>query len=124
MSVVPIRRPVKPRPRLEQKATRMYAIAFDLDTRTAEALLGANWRGCYEQIGRVLNDHGFHGQQGSVYFGQPGSNPVLCVKAVQAIERRYPWFPRVIRDLRMLRIEEENDLLPALSGELPLAANE
>jgi virulence-associated protein VapD len=118
MSVTPIRRTPPPRQRIEQKASRMYAIAFDLNCEIAERLLGPNWRGCYQQIGRVLNEFGFQGQQGSLYFGQPGSSPVTCVTAIQEVDRRYPWFGRTVKDLRMLRIEEENDLMPALSTRL------
>jgi virulence-associated protein VapD len=100
---------------------RVYAIAFDLHAQTAEKLCGANWRGtCYDQIERVLGQHGFYRQQGSLYFGNEDSNPVTCVTAVQAIDNRYAWFSRAVRDLRMLRIDENNDLLPALSNELRL----
>jgi virulence-associated protein VapD len=40
--------------------------------------------------------------------------------AVQDADRRYAWFGRVTRDLRMLRVDEDNDLLPALSNRLRL----
>lgn len=106
----------------------MYAIAFDLHAHTAEKLCGPNWRGiCYDKIERVLGHHGFHRQQGSVYFGDEETNPVTCVTAVQALDNQYAWFGRTVRDLRMLRIDENNDLLPALSSRLPFdapAANE
>ena len=120
MSVTPIRRPKEPRYRIEAKPTRMYAIAFDLDTKIAESLCGSNWRNCYAQIERILNSHGFQGVQGSVYFGEPGSSPVTCMTAVQEIDRKYAWFGRAVRDLRMMRIEEENDLMPVLDKRLRL----
>ena len=96
----------------------MYAIAFDLDTTAAEAVCGSNWRGCYEKIGAVLAEHGFGRLQGSVYFGDEASDAVRCVVAVQDLDRRYAWFGRIVRDLRMLRVDENNDLLPALNTEL------
>jgi virulence-associated protein VapD len=96
----------------------VYAIAFDLNTTAAEAACGPGWRSCYEKIAAVLAEHGFGRQQGSVYFGDESSDAVHCVMAVQALDRRYSWFGRVVRDLRMLRVDEDNDLLPALNSEL------
>jgi virulence-associated protein VapD len=97
----------------------VYAIAFDLDSKVAESLCGAGWRGtCYDKIERVLGEHGFQRMQGSLYFGTEASNAVTCVTAVQDLDGRCHWFGRAVRDLRMLRIDEDNDLLPALSNRL------
>jgi virulence-associated protein VapD len=75
----------------------------------------------YDDICRELAAHRFQRQQGSVYFGGPGTNPGACVLVVQAVAKRYPWFRHVVSDIRMLRIEENNDLMPAVGqGELPL----
>jgi hypothetical protein len=43
--------------------------------------------------------------------------------AVQAIRRQHPWFAKVLTDIRMLRIEEHNDLMPAI-GERDLFAGQ
>ena len=121
MSVVmmrPPRRPQARKPAIRNK--RVYAIAFDLNTKMAEQLCGDGWRNCYAQIGVVLAEYGFARQQGSVYFGDENSDAVKCVMAVQEIDRRHAWFGRVVQDLRMLRVDEDNDLLPALSSELRL----
>lgn len=121
MSVVMLRPAKKPRARQQViRNKRVYAIAFDLNTKTAEQLCGDGWRNCYAQIGIVLAEFGFARQQGSVYFGDENSDAVKCVMAVQEIDRRYSWFSRVVQDLRMLRVDEDNDLLPALSNELRL----
>jgi virulence-associated protein VapD len=98
----------------------VYAISFDLDTAAAEKLCGNGWRGCYEKIATVFAEFGFSRVQGSVYFGDENSDAVRCVMAVQEADRRYAWFGRVTRDLRMLRVDEDNDLLPALSNRLRL----
>ena len=98
----------------------MYAIAFDLDTNALEnAYSTPNWRNAYDDIAKELRQHGFERQQGSVYFGTRGMTPVHCVLAAQALAKRYSWFVRSVRDLRMLRIEESNDLMPAI-GQLAL----
>jgi len=107
-------------PHRPQRKQRVYAIAFDLNTTTAEAVCGPNWRNCYAQIANVLADYGFSRKQGSVYFGDETSDAVRCVLAVQDLDRRYAWFGRVVTDLRMLRVDEDNDLLPVLSNELRL----
>lgn len=111
----------KPNQQRPQRKQRVYAIAFDLNTTTAESICGPNWRNCYAQIATVLDQHGFTRRQGSVYFGDENSDAVRCVMAVQDLDRRYAWFARVVTDLRMLRVDEDNDLLPALSGELRLS---
>ena len=117
MSVIPLRANGKPRWGLRRNR-RVYAIAFDLDCKIAEKLCGEGWKGCYEKIGRVLAEHGFTSQQGSLYFGTPDSDAVTCMLAVQDLDRRFHWFGRSVRDIRMLRVDEMNDLRPVLSNEL------
>lgn len=118
--------PTFPRPRLNkptarpQRKQRVYAIAFDLDTVRARSIFGEGNTHYYAQIASVLAEFGFARKQGSVYFGDETSDAVRCVMAVQALDRRYEWFGRVVTDLRMLRVDEDNDLLPALSNELRL----
>lgn len=99
---------------------RMYAIAFDLDTSALERFYSnPNWRNAYKDIACELKHHGFERQQGSVYFGKRGVDAVRCTLATQAVSKRFPWFAKVVRDIRMLRIEEHNDLMPAI-GQLDL----
>jgi virulence-associated protein VapD len=95
---------------------RMFAIAFDLDTETLSQTYGsASHNNAYADIRRFLQDKGFDWQQGSVYFGNPSRiDAVRCVLAVQELSRAYPWFAASVRDIRMLRIEDNNDLKPAL----------
>jgi virulence-associated protein VapD len=93
----------------------MYAITFDLDTQTLEASYGnSSWRNAYTDIRNALTDHGFDWQQGSVYFGGDSVDAVTCVLAVQDLTSRFAWFSPSVRDIRMLRIEENNDLMPAI----------
>lgn len=105
-------------------AGRMYAIAFDLDTALLERHYpGSHGKSAYDDICRELKLHGFERQQGSVYFGRRGTDSVHCVLATQALSLRFPWFAKVVRDIRMLRIEEHNDLMPAIGQmKLPLAS--
>ncbi len=93
----------------------MYAITFDMDTtRMEELYAGTSWRNEYTEIGNVLREHGFDWRQGSVCFGDDSVNAVTCVLAIQDVSRRLDWFGPSVRDVRMLRTEEFNDLGPSV----------
>jgi virulence-associated protein VapD len=108
-------------PSMPLGTVRMYAIAFDLDTDALQRSYGASsWRNAYAEIRRILDDEGFAWQQGSVNFGRPDRvDAVGCVLAVQRLTRELPWFAASARDVRMLRIEENNDLRPAIESTRP-----
>lgn len=95
---------------------RMYAIAFDLDIDSLKQHYGDPYNNAYAEIKRILQRHGFSWQQGSVYFGSERINAVTCVLAAQDLSARLPWFAASVRDIRMMRIEELNDLMPAVQG--------
>lgn len=101
--------------RLPTGRVRVYAIAFDLDTNQLQLVYpNASYTNAYGDIRRVLEPLGFTWQQGSVYFGGADMNAVKCVLAAQSVSLAYPWFKSCVRAIRMLRIEELNDLSPAL----------
>lgn len=95
----------------------MYAIAFDLDQDTLSKTYGvATYTNAYNDIKKILEIHGFNRQQGSVYFGDAVKvDAVRCVLAVQDLTRKYDWFAPSVTDIRMLRIEDNNDLKPAIN---------
>jgi virulence-associated protein VapD len=92
----------------------VYAIAFDMDIDQLRANYGDPYNNAYLEIRRVLQRHGFTWQQGSVYFGGPNVSAVTCVLAAQDLAQSLAWFAASVRDIRMLRIEELNDLMPAV----------
>lgn len=93
----------------------MYAIAFDLKVADLEQnYTGNSYNNAYGDIKKFLQSKGFDRQQGSVYFGNANIDAVKCVMAVNALSQQFPWFKQCITDIRMLRIEENNDLTPAL----------
>jgi virulence-associated protein VapD len=99
----------------QSEGERMYAIAFDMDTDTLQkSYHTTSYQNAYTDIRRVLEKYGFTWQQGSVYFGGDSINAVTCVLAVMDLTRTYSWFSASIRDIRMMRIEEQNDLMPAV----------
>ena len=66
----------------------MYAVVFDLDTNClGECYDGNSYHGAYKLIRDFLTENGFSHTQG---------------------------FSTCSRDVRMLRIEDNNDLLPAI----------
>jgi virulence-associated protein VapD len=104
-------------PVLPTGKSTMYAIAFDLDTDTLRKTYGSDsYNNAYGDIKKVLtNKHNFNWQQGSVYFGDPAKvNAVSCVLAIMDVSRTFAWFAPSVRDIRMLRIEEQNDLMGAV----------
>lgn len=94
----------------------MYAITFDLDTEVLKQTYpNDSITNAYGDIRKFLNDAGFDWQQGSVYFGNSTMNAVKCVVATQKLSEKYSWFSASVKDIRMLRIEELNDLKDALT---------
>lgn len=99
----------------------MYAISFDLDTDTLrKSYHNPSWQNAYNDIAKFLRAQGFDRQQGSVYFGDETIDSVRCQTAVQRLTLEYDWFAPAVTDIRMLRIEDNNDLTPAI--ELALMA--
>ena len=93
----------------------MYAIVFDFDTEMLEQLCpNQSWRNAYTDVRSYLTARGFVWKQGSTYFGDETVDAVRCVRAVQRLSAKFPWFKPALRDIRMLRIEENNDLKIAL----------
>jgi virulence-associated protein VapD len=95
---------------------RMYAIAFGLVVEDLRRHYNAtNPNAAYFEVRAILEEEGFAWQQGSVYFGDPERvNMVKCMLATRRLGRDLPWFSKCVRDIRMLRVEEGNDLMPVL----------
>jgi len=94
----------------------MYAVTFDIDTNClSDNYHNQSSTNAYGDIRKFMEANGFIWQQGSVYFGNPSTiNAVTCVTTVQRLAKQFPWFTVCVKDVRMLRIEENNDLMPAI----------
>lgn len=94
----------------------MYAIVFDLDQdMLGKTYHAPSYTNAYGDIKKTLEAHGFNRQQGSVYFGDVSKvDAVTCVLAVMDLAKQNPWFAPSVSDIRMLRIEDNNDLMPAV----------
>ncbi len=100
----------------------VYAIAFDMDIEQLRLHFGDPYNNAYLEIRRVLEGHGFQWQQGSVYFGGPAVTAASVMVAVIDLTTRLSWFAASVRDIRMLRIEELNDLMPVVQRVAGMAA--
>lgn len=92
----------------------VYAITFDMDIEQLRIHDGEPYNNAYLEIRRIIESHGFAWQQGSVSFGGPAVNSQTCSLVAIDLAQRLPWFAASVRDIRMLRIEEFNDLLPVV----------
>ncbi|QDU22273.1 virulence factor [Urbifossiella limnaea] len=92
----------------------VYAIAFAMDVELLRTHYGDPYNNAYLEIRRVLERHGFQWQQGSVYFGSPTVTAATVMVAVIDLTTTLPWLASAVRDIRMLRIEELNDLMPVV----------
>jgi virulence-associated protein VapD len=87
---------------IEQRS--IYAITFDLD----DALRG--------EAQRILFEEGFTLQNGFLFVGDPKRIDVVhCILAARRLPREIPGFAEAVRNFRMFRIEEVNDLAPLLT---------
>lgn len=102
----------------------MYAIAFDMDIEQLRLHYGDPYNNAYLEIRRVLEGHQFQWQQGSVYFGNASVTASTVMLAVIDLSTKLPWFAASVRDIRMLRIEEMNDLMPVVERVADLARGE
>jgi virulence-associated protein VapD len=86
-----------------------YALAIDLDAERRQADSNAD-----RDLQRVLHQHGFTRHQGDVHYGGESVTAVTCVLAAQDLARSLPWFAASARQVRMLRVGESDDLMPAV----------
>jgi len=98
-----------------EKVTSMYAIAFEFDDAAlglrTEAIASAK-----EQVCNVLEEFGFEYLAGNLYLGKDQVTSITCVLAVQTIAARIPSLRKSFRQLKMLRIDEQCDLIDALAN--------
>jgi uncharacterized protein (DUF433 family)/virulence-associated protein VapD len=92
-----------------------YGVTFDLDADTLQTLYpGELKEHAYLDARRFLEANGFKQKHGSLFIGTEAIDAVGCVVAVQRLAEAFDWFRAAVRDIRMLRIEDDIDLKPAL----------
>ena len=78
-----------------------------------ETYAAESWRNTHSGIRRVVEQHGFERQRGSVCLGDETVASVSCVVAAMEPAGKYDRFEPSVRDIRMLRSEEDSDFMPA-----------
>jgi len=95
----------------------MYAITFNIDTNCRKDLhINDSLTDTYDCIRKFMEVNNFSWQQENVYYGNNKVDTVSCVLTIQSLAKRYPWFTACVKDIRMLRIEENTNLMPALES--------
>lgn len=97
----------------------MYAIIFDINTDFYLSL-NDSISEAYADIRKFMESNDFTWQQEGVYFGTDKIDAVKCVLVIQDLSRVCPWFPMYVNRIRMLRIEENSDLQPAIPFHLEI----
>ncbi|STO99012.1 virulence factor [Haemophilus paraphrohaemolyticus] len=93
----------------------MYAIIFNSILLCLEQLYPSkHWHNAYDDIQKILEPLGFNIYQQNIYFGNADITPVQCVLATQKLASNLSWFTSSVSEMKMLRIEENADLIPAL----------
>jgi virulence-associated protein VapD len=90
-------------------SAQSYALAIDLDAEQLRANATVD-----QDLRRVLQQHGFTRHQGGVHYGGASVTAVTCVLAAQDLARSLTWFATSARQVRMLRVGESDDLMPAV----------
>jgi len=92
----------------------MYAVTFDIDTNYLNSEYhNQSTNNPYKDIRVFMESNNFKWQQGSVYFGNEKINAVSCVLTIQELSKKYSWFTVCVKDVRMLKIQENDSLMPA-----------
>lgn len=94
----------------------MFAIAFDLHSDILrEVYHNRSWRNAWKDVRRFLWRRGFTWQQGTVLFGDRSVNKRSAERAVEDLSAAFPWFSAAVKDIRLLKIDYDNDLAPAVA---------
>ena len=90
----------------------MFAIAFDLDTKSTTRSHPKGLAQAYADIRALLARYDFDWRQGSVYTSDKEdlANLFDAMNALKAL----PWFPNSVRDIRGFRVEQWSDFTPSM----------
>lgn len=99
----------------------MYAIVFNLNDMLLEEIYKkGNHNNAYFDIKNILQKYGFTRYQRHIYFGNTIVDAEICIAAITELTQRYEWFSSSVKDIRMLRIEDNIDLLPIIQKTLDI----
>lgn len=85
-------------------------IAFDIDTKIAEEILGDGYRKIYDDIKKHLVNNGFKHLQGSVYTSHSPMRDLDVTYIIKELLSKYDYLEKCIRDIRKTDITREHSL--------------
>lgn len=90
-----------------------HAIIFNLDSGLLSSCYpGSDPISAYSVLKTYLEKHNFVRLQGNLYLGDDTVDAVKTVLVAQKLSNKFPWFKASVQNMRMLRIEDDNDLMP------------
>ena len=90
-----------------------HAIIFNLDSDLLSSCYpGSDPISAYSVLKAYLEKHNFIRLQGNLYLGDDTVDAVKTVLVTQKLSNKFPWFKASVQNMRMLRIEDDNDLMP------------
>lgn len=95
---------------------KIYQISFDVDTKTAEDILGINYRKVYQQIKDYLNAEEFISFQGSVYQSINKMYYTSALDMLVGLLEKHPHLKQSIRDINISAIENTRNVNFLLEG--------
>jgi virulence-associated protein VapD len=95
----------------------MFAIAYDIEVDALKKHYHpTNYPNAYAEIRKFMEARGFSKKQGSVLYGDETVTMVSAVIAVADLSRQLPWLGPCLTDIRILRILDQDDLMPAIQS--------
>jgi virulence-associated protein VapD len=95
----------------------MFAIAYDFDTeKLKENYHLDSYNNAYADVRKFMEGKGFAAKQGSVLYGNETVTMVTAVLAVSELSTKFPWVLPSLKDIRILRILDSDDLMPAIQS--------
>lgn len=92
----------------------MYMISIDLDSeKLKKEYKNESIGNAYTEIKSFLKSRGFSSRSGFNFTTD--QNAIFCILTVADLTENFDWFARSVSDVKLLRIEEETDLLPIVS---------
>lgn len=98
----------------------MFAIAYDFDTACfKESYHNDSWQNAYGDLKKFMHKKGFTTVQGSVLYGDETVTMVGAMMAITELCQKYQWVNSCVKDIRILRILENDDLKPFIASVTP-----
>lgn len=95
----------------------MFAIAYDFDTdKLKQHYHNPSYNNAYSDFKKFMENHGFEPQQGSVLYGNETVTAVTATLAIVAASSAFPWLLPSVIDIRILRLLDKDDLMPAVQS--------